>query len=117
MKAACVAALACIALGIGSAAVAADAGQNAPATIGDLVRKGSVPVQKNTPAPGDSAKAMENYKRFLELQRTDPTLRAADRPPTRPGSPRCRARHAAATATSDVEQAVCTVMLGRRRST
>ena len=50
--------------------------QNAPTTIGDLVRKTPVPVKKNTPAPADAAKAMANYKRFLELQRTDPTLRA-----------------------------------------
>ncbi len=27
-------------------------------------------------APADAAKAMDNYKRFLELQRTDPNLRA-----------------------------------------
>ena len=49
--------------------------QNAQ-TIGDLVSKAPVVVQKNTPASADSAKAMENYKRFLELQRTDPKLRA-----------------------------------------
>jgi len=58
----------------GGAAVAADA--PAPATIGDLVRKAPVIVPKNTSAAADTAKAMENYKRFLELQRTDPALRA-----------------------------------------
>ena len=60
------------------AAAAADPTQtqNAPATIGDLVRKAPVPVQKNTSAAADAAKAMENYKRFLDLQRTDPNLRA-----------------------------------------
>jgi cellulose synthase operon protein C len=35
-----------------------------------------VTVQKNTPAPADAAKAMDNYQRFLDLQRTDPKLRA-----------------------------------------
>jgi cellulose synthase operon protein C len=61
---------------LGGSAAAADSSQTAPATIGDLVRKAPVPVQKNTPAAADAAKAMENYKRFLELQRTDPNLRA-----------------------------------------
>ena len=55
---------------------AADSTQNPPTTIGDLVRKAPVVVQKNTSAAADTAKAMENYKRFLELQRTDPNLRA-----------------------------------------
>ena len=54
----------------------ADSTQSAPQTIGDLVRTAPVVVQKNTSAAADSAKAMENYKRFLELQRTDPNLRA-----------------------------------------
>ncbi len=62
--------------GASGAALAADASQNAPQTLGDLVRKPSTPVKKNTSAPADAAKAMENYKRFLELQRTDPNLRA-----------------------------------------
>ena len=61
---------------VGGGASAADPSQSAPATIGDLVRKAPVPVQKNTPAAADAAKAMENYKRFLDLQRTDPNLRA-----------------------------------------
>ncbi|MGC1458770.1 MAG: tetratricopeptide repeat protein [Steroidobacteraceae bacterium] len=58
-----------------AAAGAADT-QNSQQTLGDLVHKAPVPVQKNTAAAADSAKAMENYKRFLELQRTDPKLRA-----------------------------------------
>ncbi len=58
------------------AVFAADPSQNSAPTIGDLVRKAPVTVQKNTSAAADSAKAMENYKRFLELQRTDPKLRA-----------------------------------------
>ena len=66
------------ALGAGSAAAvfAADPPQNPAPTIGDLVRKAPVPVPRNTSAAADSAKAMENYKRFLDLQRTDPKLRA-----------------------------------------
>ena len=39
-------------------------------------RNAPVEVQKNTSAAANSAKAMENYRRFLELQRTDPKLRA-----------------------------------------
>jgi tetratricopeptide (TPR) repeat protein len=58
------------------AVFAADPAQNSAATIGDLVRKAPVPVPKNTSAAADSAKAMANYKRFLDLQRTDPKLRA-----------------------------------------
>ncbi|HEV2700133.1 MAG TPA: tetratricopeptide repeat protein, partial [Steroidobacteraceae bacterium] len=61
--------------GAGAAAVAADA-KNSQETLGDLVRKAPVSVQKGTSAAADSAKAMENYKRFLDLQRTDPKLRA-----------------------------------------
>ncbi|MEJ0008066.1 MAG: tetratricopeptide repeat protein [Steroidobacteraceae bacterium] len=57
-------------------AFGADSTKNSPQTIGDLIKKAPVVVQKNTSAAADSAKAMENYKRFLELQRTDPNLRA-----------------------------------------
>jgi cellulose synthase operon protein C len=66
----------CLVSWLGGNVAAADPARTAPATIGDLVRKAPVPVQKNTPAAADAAKAMENYKRFLELQRTDPNLRA-----------------------------------------
>src|ERR1700729_2662393 len=70
--------LLCICLGTGAAlsASAADSTQNSSSTIGDLVRKAPVVVHKNPSAAADTAKAMENYKRFLELQRTDPNLRA-----------------------------------------
>ena len=44
-------------------------------TIGDLA-KHPVEVHKDTPAAASSTKAMENYKHFLELQNTDPKLRA-----------------------------------------
>src|SRR5580658_10226279 len=67
---------ACLGACAAVAASAADNSQNPPQTIGDLVHKAPVVVQKNTSAAADSAKAMENYKRFLELQRTDPNLRA-----------------------------------------
>jgi len=57
-------------------AFGADNPKNSSQTIGDLIKKAPVVVEKNTSAAADSAKAMENYKRFLELQRTDPNLRA-----------------------------------------
>ena len=46
-----------------------------PPTIGDLT-KHRVQVQKDTPASASATRAMENYRRFLELQNTDPKLRA-----------------------------------------
>ena len=51
------------------------ADKKGPQTIGDLKAK-SVDVQKDTKVSATSSKAMENYKRFLELQKTDPELRA-----------------------------------------
>src|SRR5499427_5621262 len=48
----------------------------APAqTIGDLTAR-KVEVHTDTAASGSSTRAMENYRRFLELQNTDPKLRA-----------------------------------------
>jgi tetratricopeptide (TPR) repeat protein len=44
-------------------------------TIGDLSKR-KVEVHPDTPASASSARAMENYKHFLELQNTDPKLRA-----------------------------------------
>jgi tetratricopeptide (TPR) repeat protein len=45
-------------------------------TIGDLDTK-AVPVQRYTKGPvGGAAKAMENYRQFLQLQNADPKLRA-----------------------------------------
>lgn len=46
-----------------------------PATIGDLQSK-PIDVRKDEQVSASSAKAMENYRRFLELQKTDPQLRA-----------------------------------------
>ena len=44
-------------------------------TIKDLESR-PVEVHQDTPAEASASKAMENYRRFLELQRTDPQLRA-----------------------------------------
>ena len=57
-----------------SAAQAAPPAKPAP-TIGDLNSK-SVPVQPNTMPAGGAAKAMENYRQFLNLHNTDPKQRA-----------------------------------------
>jgi cellulose synthase operon protein C len=46
-----------------------------PRTIGDLAGA-RVEVHKDTPASANSSRAMENYRRFLEMQHTDPKLRA-----------------------------------------
>src|SRR5215472_3152962 len=64
-----------------AAVLCAGAAQLAPAqsssqpTIGDLTKR-KVEVHKDTAANGNSTRAMENYRRFLELQNTDPKLRA-----------------------------------------
>src|ERR1700688_1869337 len=57
-----------------SAAQAPPPAKPAP-TIGDLNSK-SVPVQPNTMPAGGAAKAMENYRQFLNLHNTDPKQRA-----------------------------------------
>ncbi len=44
-------------------------------TIGDLSAR-KVEVHRDTTAAANASKAMENYRRFLELQNTDPKLRA-----------------------------------------
>jgi cellulose synthase operon protein C len=68
--------LACAsALGALAGAPQAHAQASAPQTIGDLAAK-KVQVHKDTPADASASKAMENYRRFLELQNTDPKLRA-----------------------------------------
>jgi cellulose synthase operon protein C len=46
-----------------------------PATIADLESR-PVEIRTDIKAKADSARAMENYRRFLELQKTDPKLRA-----------------------------------------
>jgi len=65
-----------IALGASLAlAQAAGAAEKRAPTIKDLQSK-PVEVRKDTQVSATSSKAMENYRRFLELQRTDPQLRA-----------------------------------------
>src|SRR5258708_33711617 len=64
---------AAVALGL-AACVLADE-PNSPRTIRDL-QSHSVEVHKDSKADASASKAMENYRRFLELQKTDPQLRA-----------------------------------------
>lgn len=57
-------------------AAAAGAKKSAPApTIKDL-RARPIDVQQSAAVPASAPRAMENYRRFLELQNTDPALRA-----------------------------------------
>ena len=51
------------------------AAQSPPGTIGDL-KSHPVEVHRDAAASPNVEKAMENYRRFLELQNTDPKLRA-----------------------------------------
>jgi cellulose synthase operon protein C len=51
------------------------ASADAQRTIGDLNAR-KVEVHKDTAAAASATRAMENYRRFLELQNTDPKLRA-----------------------------------------
>jgi cellulose synthase operon protein C len=46
-----------------------------PRTIGDLATR-QVEVHPDTPASLNGSQAMENYRKFLQLQNTDPKLRA-----------------------------------------
>jgi tetratricopeptide (TPR) repeat protein len=57
------------------AAVASDSKDSDQRTIHDLTSK-PVTVKKDTKLDSNATKAMENYRRFLELQKTDPQLRA-----------------------------------------
>ena len=63
-----------VALALASGAVG-PADKKGPQTIGELKSR-QVEVRKDTQVSATSSKAMENYKRFLELQQTDPELRA-----------------------------------------
>jgi tetratricopeptide (TPR) repeat protein len=60
---------------LGGAAIAADADDTDTRTIKDLGSR-PVTVKKDGKLDSGAAKAMENYRRFLELQKTDPQLRA-----------------------------------------
>lgn len=64
---------ACLPLAVSSMAFAAD--KERPKTIRDLDKR-PVEVRPKSVVDSSSSKAMDNYKRFLELQRSDPQLRA-----------------------------------------
>jgi cellulose synthase operon protein C len=53
----------------------ASAADNSKQTIKDLKSK-DIPIHKDSKVDASSSKAMDNYRRFLELQKTDPALRA-----------------------------------------
>jgi cellulose synthase operon protein C len=63
----------CVASGSWPPAQAQDS--NGPRTIKDLESR-KIEVHKDSKAEASASKAMENYRRFLELQNTDPKLRA-----------------------------------------
>ena len=76
MRSAVRAALLALTAGAAAAPLAAQSPSPSPgATIGDLKSR-PVEVHRDTPASPSVGKAMENYRRFLELQNTDPKLRA-----------------------------------------
>ncbi len=77
MKRACASAgvAAGFAVALSVTAAAQSGAPQAPATIKDLVSH-PVRVRPDTPADASAAKAMENYRKFLDLQNTDPKLRA-----------------------------------------
>ena len=64
---------AAVALALAACALADES--NSPRTIRDL-QSHNVEVHKDSKADASASKAMENYRRFLELQKTDPQLRA-----------------------------------------
>jgi cellulose synthase operon protein C len=70
--AACIAAALVLAL---SACASSRSKPHAPTTINDLVSR-PIDVRPDTPSDASAAKAMENYRAFLELENTDPKLRA-----------------------------------------
>src|SRR5947199_3932837 len=73
--AACAPALALALLAGTSAASAQSAPTARQPTIGDLASR-KVEVHRDTMVNANVSRAMENYRRFLELQNTDPKLRA-----------------------------------------
>jgi len=65
--------LALIGAGFALGAVGAEASKDA--TLKDL-QKRKVEIRKDSPTDSNAAKAMDNYRRFLDLQKTDPKLQA-----------------------------------------
>jgi len=69
-------ALSCVlAACLATVAAARDREAEKARTIRDLKPR-SVEIRRDEPVEASASKAMENYRRFLELQRTDPQLRA-----------------------------------------
>src|SRR5262245_39105198 len=69
-------AFACLGIAaFGCCALAALGAEKSAPTIKDLQSR-PVEVRTDATLPASNAKAMENYRRFLELQNTDPQLRA-----------------------------------------
>jgi hypothetical protein len=64
-----------LAVFVGDIALAADSKDSDQRTIKDLGKK-PVAVKQDTKLETNAGKAMENYRKFLELQKTDPQLRA-----------------------------------------
>lgn len=64
-----------LALGLWAVLPAVAAEKSASATVGDLATK-QVQIRKDGPAGSTAGKAMESYRKFLELANTDPKLRA-----------------------------------------
>jgi cellulose synthase operon protein C len=64
-----------VAAGVFGSAWGATPAPKPPKTVGDLAKK-DITVRTDAVVTGGSAKAMDNYRKFLELQNTDPRLRA-----------------------------------------
>jgi len=64
-----------VALGAGLALAVQGAESSKNATLKDL-QKRKVEIRKDQPSDSNAAKAMDNYRRFLDLQKTDPKLQA-----------------------------------------
>src|SRR5215472_1110985 len=64
-----------VALLLAACALPAYAANSDQKTIGDLKSR-DVQIHKHSKVDASSSKAMDNYRRFLELQKTDPQLRA-----------------------------------------
>ncbi len=62
------------ALTVCGATLAASREKPAP-TLKDLPKR-EIEIRKDSPSDNNAAKAMDNYRKFLELQKTDPALRA-----------------------------------------
>jgi len=64
-----------VAMGVSLAIAAQAAEKSATPTLKDL-QKRQVEIRRDSPSDGNAGKAMESYRRFLDLQKTDPALHA-----------------------------------------